>query len=83
MEESDEKNTKNNIKKSNKIYQIVKMLEQQMKGKSNENGKENENNKELEIIKTGEKDFINLLEGKPLNINKRKKTINVKFKDES
>ena len=83
VEESDEKNTKNNIKKSNKIYQIVKMLEQQMKGKSNENGKENENNKELEIIKTGEKDFINLLEGKPLNINKRKKTINVKFKDES
>ena len=83
VEESDEKNTKNNIKKSNKIYQIVKMLEQQKKGKSNENGKENENNKELEIIKTGEKNFINLIEGKPLNINKRKKTINVKFKDES
>ena len=87
IENNNEENSKKNnnmvIKKSDKINQIAKMLEQQMTGGKTEDINKNLNNKEVKTNETKEVNFVNLMGEKPLLINKRKPTFRVNFKDES
>ena len=82
-ENNNEQNTKNNstIKKSDKINQIRKMLEQKITGGKNES--EISNNKEVKTNETKEINFLNLIDGKPLNKNKKRPTLKINFEDES
>ena len=82
-ENNNEQNTKNNstIKKSDKINQIRKMLEQKITGGKNES--EISNNKEVKTNDTKEINFLNLIDGKPLNKNKKRPTLKINFEDES
>ena len=84
-ENNNEQNTKNNstIKKSDKINQIRKMLEQRITGGKKENENENLNNKEAKTNETNEINFLNLMDGKPLNTNKKRPTMRINFEDES
>ena len=84
-ENNNEQNTKNNstIKKSDKINQIRKMLEQRITGGKKENENENLNNKEAKTNETNEINFLNLMEGKPLNTNKKRPTMRINFEEES
>ena len=82
-ENNNEQNTKNNstIKKSDKINQIRKMLEQKITGGKNES--EISNNREVKTNDTKEINFLNLIDGKPLNKNKKRPTLKINFEDES
>ena len=82
-ENNNEQNTKNNstIKKSDKINQIRKMLEQKITGGKNES--EISNSKEVKTNETKEINFLNLIDGKPLNKNKKRPTLKINFEDES
>ena len=64
----------NIVKKSEKINKIVKMLEEQLSGLKNQ--KENENNDNNNEI-----NFLKLLDEKPINANKKKPTLKIKFED--
>ena len=67
------------IKKSEKINKIVKMLEQQMSGVKNKIEKDN---KTIKNKDSEDDNYRNLLDGKPINIYKRKTTKKPIFKDE-
>ncbi len=73
-------NEQNIIKKSDKINQIVQMLEQQMKG-GNKNIETNiEKNKEEKIENKNQgMKFLNLMDKKPIDIHKKKPTNKINF----
>ena len=73
-------NEQNNIKKSDKINQLRKMLEQQIKQENKDNEKNKEKINEVKIEKTNkELDFLNLIDGKPINTNKKKPKNKINF----
>ena len=80
-------NEQNAIKKSDKINQIRKMLEQKIKResinheKNNEekNNEEKNNEEKIEDKKNKEINFLNLFDGKPINKNKKKPSIKFDF----
>ena len=75
------KMSKTFINKSEKISQIAKMLEKQM----HEGNEENNNEAGIKKVKTEDKEqsnFLNLIEDKPFNLNKKKPTFKIKFDDE-
>ena len=57
------------------------MLEQKITGGKNES--EISNNKEVKTNETKEINFLNLIDGKPLNKNKKRPTLKINFEDES
>ena len=75
------KMSKTFINKSEKINRIAKMLEKQM----HEGNEENNNEADIKKVKTEDKEqsnFLNLIEDKPFNLNKKKPTFKIKFDDE-
>ena len=73
-------NEQNNVKKSDKINQLRKMLEQQIKQENKDNEKNKEKIDEVKIEETNkELDFVNLINGKPLNANKKKSKNKIEF----
>ncbi len=57
------------------------MLEQKITGGKNES--EISNSKEVKTNETKEINFLNLIDGKPLNKNKKRPTLKINFEDES
>ena len=64
------------------IINSFKIVNEQYKRK-NSYENENLNNKEAKTNETNEINFLNLMDGKPLNTNKKRPTMRINFEDES